>query len=190
MDPRCLLATLLTVIATKAVFHVGVSGDGVVAAVRHSGEIEIISHEFTKGAPYYLLYSWLGSNHKENYIKEYGSGQFVITKQVVGQEPEVIEHPLEVGMQTQSYTFSKEAYKLVAVMTDGAKSFTKKVKTSTCLTQENIPLDAIVTEMMAFKNFNGTFVDRRCKRAFETFNTNGIKNMDDFSIGVIYDSQE
>ena len=44
----------------------------------------------------------------------------------------------------------------------------------------------ILNEILDFKNYNGQFVQRRCKAAFRKFAEEGCVNLDDFSIGVIH----
>jgi hypothetical protein len=79
----------------------------------------------------------------------------------------------------------EDRWDYVAVMSDGASSFTRLNATQTGKRNEPVPIEEIVVPIMNFKNTKGEFVQRRCKRAFKEFAAKGWHNTDDFSIGVM-----
>jgi len=93
-----------------------------------------------------------------------------------------------LGPFYMSYPY--ERYDMVAILSDGATSFQKTSTTLTSKRQESVPVCNILSEVLHFKNYNGQFVQRRCKAAFRKFSEDNCVNMDDFSLGVLYRPEE
>lgn len=187
---ECLRATLLYARENKDHTETGIFGDGVIIGRRRSNkELLVISEEYTTGAPYYLSYD-VEKGMRDRYIHEFGNGAFEETIYDEGKieknlSPIVGENT--AAMQFRTHSFSHECYDLVAILSDGVKSFLRPVKTDSSLTQETVPLLEILKELFNFKAYAGSFVQRRCQKAFRSvFHPNGVKNTDDFSMGVIY----
>jgi hypothetical protein len=166
---EALCATLLTAELVQHNICVNVWGDGcIVARRKKDGVLEYFNISFLSSAPYYIFYH---AHQKESYIYQFGD-KVQINK---GYPFSFFERYPE-GYIKLAYPI--EAYDLVAVFSDGISSFRSA-------TGELIPIESIAEEILAFKGTAGAFVERRCRRAFSTFEKNGWHNYDDFSVGVI-----
>ena len=191
---EALTATLLSVsvveTGTPHRFQAAIFGDGCIVARRNDGTLEVISHEFSTGAPYYLRYNLDQESHLQ-YCKEFGEGQLLITSTELGGTASK-SHPINVetlnvnnGDTLYIYDFPISEYNLVAVLSDGVKSFEKKVKTDTQISTTTVPMYSILLELFQFKGYAGHFVQRRCIKQFKVFEELGWSHFDDFSIGVM-----
>jgi hypothetical protein len=189
LHPNSLLATLGWVALTKANGFGGcLYGDGnIIARHRNTGKLRVMEVEFTSGGPYYLKYGFTPGDPEE-YLKKLGWGKYVIT--TTDETVEVKEAPVENGMFGLAFNFPTSEYDMVAIITDGLSHFSKKVVSATSITKDSVKIGPILQEVMAFKGYAGTFVRRRCHKAFEKFKMDGYLNEDDFGIGVVYDGKE
>lgn len=187
LPPNSLLATLGWVLMRKGHPHFGgcLYGDGnIIARHRNTGKLQVVTVEFTSGGPYYLKYGFTPGD-REEYLKKLGWGKFIIT--TIDDEVVVDEMPAQSGMNGWAFSFSRSEYDMVAIITDGLSHFSKKVTAPTSITKESVEIDSILKEVMAFKGYAGTFLRRRCHKAFERFKELNYINEDDFGIGVVYD---
>ena len=80
------------------------------------------------------------------------------------------------------FTFPRDEYDVVAVMSDGVQSFRRKVGN----VFESVPAFEVVAEMMAFKGLAGQFVVRRMKAFLKQVAANGGHWDDDVSMAAIH----
>jgi hypothetical protein len=182
LPPACLSATLLTArIASDGSLHTNVFGDGAVAVVYDSGLTVIHEVHFPSGAPYYLKYE-LDPADKALYFETFGN-KYEIRKHTIAPQADKITEVTGGELDPQSPYFElyhpTEKVKFVALMSDGVFSFQEKT------TLNPVPSEMVMKELIAFKNYQGEFVQRRGKRAFEEFAKLGWVNTDDVSIGVL-----
>ncbi len=189
LPEEALTATLLSLVVKDNVFKAAIFGDGCIVGRHRSGYLKVIHHEFTTGAPYYLRYK-LNPNAHSQYQQEFGQGKFVTTqfiqKEVVASNIQVEELELSIGQRLKVYDFPVEDYDLVAIISDGVKSFTMKQKTDTHISTVKIELEHVLNNLFNFKGYAGNFVQRRCQKAFKEFDALGWTHYDDFSIGAIH----
>jgi len=190
LDIDALCATLLTICTTPNSFVTTITGDGVIVARHKTKGLQWIDHEFESGAPFYARYN-LSSADRQKYLELF-KGKLCRRDSPNPNEnaenKEVLETPVEVNeetIDTYGFEFPFADYDMVGVMSDGAKSFTKKERTGTSISHQIVDLKEIIKEVFSFKTFAGDFVKRRCKRAFEQFTKQGWENQDDFSIAVM-----
>ena len=199
LPDSALYATLGSIQVVGDQFEVSLHGDGVIAARRrrHSAfdrrAWEIISWEYPSGAPYYLAYE-LDTEARRQYLQKFGN----LVKEIHYTQYIAKEQEANWGRLGQTTTwecppgplsrqYSRAAYDAIAIMSDGVLSFQKTIANSTSIQTEKVPLLSVLTEVLAFKNYSGQFVQRRCKACFKKFSEEGITHIDDFSIGVVYD---
>lgn len=187
-------ATLISVVADDIGFRSTVAGDGVVAMrVKHKPNLwHINEYVFPSGAPYYLRYTLDPEDHYA-YIKQFGTKFLVHNYYLDLDNPNCFTegspselYKLGPCLTTQFY----DIYDAIAIFSDGVSSFQKSVVTSTSKTTESIPLLHILAKLLNFKNYNGSFVQRRCKTAFQQFIKDGWANIDDFSMAVIFRDEQ
>lgn len=194
LDLECLRATLLFAEAMEDHFRVLVAGDGfVVARRKKNNSLVVMEHEFTSGAPFYPVYIHGG---REQYEREFGDGKFLIhqhdcvygeTGELIVKETKTEEMPSAEAQRPQAYKFGDDEFDLVAVLSDGLRSFVVKEKGTTSIRTVGVPWVRVLHEIMKLKGYGGVFMQRRCQKAFRTtFAERGWMNMDDFSIGVVY----
>jgi hypothetical protein len=73
----------------------------------------------------------------------------------------------------------------IAVLSDGAGSFTDLVETETSRTIRPVPQQSVLPELLSFRNRTGCFVQRRTQRVLGAWSARGRHHQDDFSIGAI-----
>jgi len=186
LDQECLAATLLCAYVSNHVINAFIVGDGYIVARNRNGKLTVISHLFETGAPYYLYYN-INDSLKKGYFTHYGNGNLLIEKIIYDKDK--IVHRDESSYNAadfNTYTFPLEEYDVVAVISDGLKSFTKQVKGVTSISNQPVAVESIVKDIFQFKQVAGQFVHRRCQRVFKEYNLENIKHHDDFSIGVVH----
>jgi hypothetical protein len=183
LSTESLYATLAFVKANERAFSVALYGDGVVAARKKDGSWWIMSREFKSNAPYYLAYQ-LDKGMENQYFSQFGAERihrYYNSEGGIGEETRKIDSNDYFAIE-----FPYTDFDLIALLSDGVSSFQKIIVAPTYKRQESVPLLEILNEVLNFKNFNGQFVQRRCKAAFRKFADGNYVNLDDFSLGVLY----
>ena len=183
LHPDCLLSTLLCAFKRNGVITTLVWGDGyVIARERLTKKLVLISHVFDSGAPYYLYYELGG---KQGYVDVYGKSKLRVTTsyEKLGWLIDLMEIKADSGLITRS--FSVKEYDLVAVISDGLKSFVQQQKQETSIINMPVDIMSIIPQLFSLKTTDGQFMHRRCIKMFRDLNAQNIKNTDDFSVGVL-----
>lgn len=180
-------ATLLSVRVINDLFDVTICGDGVVVA-ESQGKLVVIKYESLPipsggSAPYYLRYSL--SQEYDKSFRDIFSGY--VRRHQYSWLDGVMSH--EEGLLPVA-RFYKEAFPVkdtlfVAIATDGLDSFMEYTRTSYTKGFEKITVEGLIKDLFPFKNFNGSFVQRRMTRALEDLNERNIRPYDDLSIAAI-----
>jgi hypothetical protein len=185
---EALTATLMVAKVEGDNFHVLVVGDGTIAYKNKNGMLVIREIIFPSGAAYYLRYE-LNEENKERYFKEFGNTFIVRTTTILPSGDVADQNEEERTINKTSPYFSirlpLDCFSLLSIMSDGVSAFTKLVKDGTSVSQIPVPSIDVVPELLAFKGYQGDFVQRRVKRAMETFNKAQLQNTDDVAVGVI-----
>ncbi len=182
LPSECLDATLAYIFADDLYVNVLLSGDGVVAARRRSGGVEIFDIDYISGAPAYLNYT-TNSVRRKLYLEQ--DQGFTCTAYLPDRKPSGLS---DKGLSPHNFLFDLERYDLVAVMSDGAASFQRAVinDLGTSKHFENIPVEDIAKQLMAVKSPAGKFVARRCKRFLKECAKKGWHHNDDLSMAALY----
>lgn len=194
LNEDALFATLGAVVGESWGAVASLIGDGFVIARRRKDKaLEVREVEFSSGAPAYIAYN-LKSDWMERYCKLFGEGTVTISHYVIynnaAREISAAENKVTSWQEYETLRemrFPKEEYDLVAITSDGLKTFTERVKNETTISTKSIhPALNIIPELMDFKGYAGQFVQRRCRWVFREFAEKGWQHYDDFSIGVVY----
>lgn len=181
-------ATAIVAIYEEPYAHVFMYGDGVIIH-KHNDMYSVYKIDFTNGAPYYLsykldldrlaVYSKASENEPEGKSLRSNHMIFSVNGDRTLSNVELYHYstPIYRGFPLDKGDF-------LAVSSDGLDAFVD------ISTGERVPLQEIVTEMLAYKNTTGDFVKRRTKKAIETFAKSSIFPMDDVSIGTIHRPEE
>lgn len=148
----------------------------------------MIEYNYPSGAPFYLRYT-LDPSDYDNYIKQFGTtirqtvnDVDVATGEIVKGFSTLFDKKDSGSLGPYFLNFALDEYDAVAILSDGASSFLKTETTNTSKQPNSVPLQQILLEMLGFKNYAGSFVQRRCKAAFKKLNDNNTFNSDDFSM--------
>ncbi len=190
----CLDATLLAAYQRDdGKVDVVITGDGVVAAKRWDGSIEVWEIDF-QGAPAYLSYALL-PDRMLVYAAEGYKGRtvrcYLITKGETIQTMEA-DWPLIIeGEPHKTVTwnhfaahfdaFDPAVYESVTVISDGVQSF------QDWDAMKSIPFLEVVPHLLDIKGYRGQFVTRRCRAFLNRFcDKNGWQHNDDLAVASIY----
>lgn len=185
LRPEALDATLLVVYEEGEAAQAQAWGDGVVAARRRDGGIEIHQIEFPTGAPMYLNY-WMHHLRFDRFIKEFGPVRRLTSilpdGRILGEDLASSTLNYETAEPTPiEFRFSRADYDVVAVMSDGVQSF--KARSGHNFTP--VPMTDVVRSLMAFKGTAGEFVVRRAKAFLRQAEADGWHWDDDVSIAAL-----
>ena len=182
LPSECLDATLAYIYTDELYANVFFQGDGVVAARRRSGGVEIFCVDYFSGAPAYLNYT---SNEVRRKLYMEQDQGFTTTAYLPDKEPLIINGE---GLIPHNFIFDLEKYDLVAALSDGAMSFQRTVinDLGTSKHFEEVSVEDIVNPLMAVKSPTGKFVSRRCKRFLKDCLKKGWHHNDDLSMIALY----
>lgn len=198
LPQSCLDATLIISKDTMQGVQSKMFGDGVIAVKRKNGDICIISisykseidnHEY----PFYLSYlcdnesyeRWKNSDLQKTTTIDLlkPSGEIIniggASNQVLSSAPFKDSSFCVKSDATSTIMFSPaEDTDFVAIMSDGVGSFYQGFN--------SLSIPKVLKELLDFKNYHGSFVQRRLNKFKKFCIQNDWHNMDDVSIGVIY----
>lgn len=188
----CLDATLGIVYGTETHIHVWLSGDGVIVARRKDGSYWVTVVEFSGNAPGYLSYQ-LNGNRFQALTGEGGPGGIRQIDDVVLSSHFTETDRKRLGEKRlssdpRSYwthrVYPAELFDLAAVMTDGASSFQ-------CPSEhgglEVVPLNEVLSHVLAYKGMVGRFAARRLNRFLGRHcRDQGWSHGDDFAFAAVY----
>jgi hypothetical protein len=180
LQESCLDATLAVILTGDEAFRPILWGDGVVAARRRSdGGIVHVVVECPKGAPDYLSYL-LDEYRQEVYLAETG-GQKTATYFRDGKPMEPVSIPCFTPCR---WAFFRDHYDMVAVFSDGVRSFLRPEGTSLV----PVPEYEVLQHVMAVKSTTGAFVVRRARNGFLHRHCVSEKwvHTDDFAMAAIH----
>lgn len=182
-------ATLLAAVKQGPYTRTFQIGDGVVVGRYRDGRIRYYTLKFGGNRPYYLSYS-LDEAREEQFYQEAKTVTTVTNLytpgQGWGQAAEITRDLVELGASPfgwlcRQYRFAEDEFEVVLLLSDGAESFMRKGTT------ESIPLEAVLEQVCAFKNYHGDFITRRCTAFLTRFCVeHGWVHNDDFSCTGIY----
>jgi hypothetical protein len=179
LDATLLAATLYTNPQGELEYHLLCAGDGVLAKVKRDGTIEIIEIEYTSGAPLYLSYE-LNLGRKQQYAQAFGTERVIRRYVLRGQS----DQPVSLTeTKTSDLEFFSErgpvADNLILVaMSDGVQHFAEGQK----------PVESwkVLHKLLQFKNFTGSFAQRRLHKFLKDTAALGWVNNDDVSLAAVY----
>jgi hypothetical protein len=187
---RSLDATLLTAAVRGDRWFVAVCGDGVVAMKDREGRIHVRSVTFAEGLPRYLNYA-ADPARRAAFLARQGN-HWSVERLVLEADGSVTQHgreALPAGLDVVYWEAGAVAeYAWVAVLSDGSHSFTEARATETGRTSAPVPSATVLRDLLAFKNTNGVFVQRRLQRLLRAAGSPGgypYPHHDDLALGVI-----
>jgi len=162
--PGPLLATLMVGYVVGGYAHVLVWGDGVITTLDRQGNrvAEII--QFRGNAPHYMAY--------ENRLMQ--GAEKTVTRLVLNrtQCDQVQQVPAHVPI---CRCYDVRDYIFIGIMSDGVESVMQRQ------THVRMVAKSVLSAFLAFKNFRGEFIQRRCKRVMSEWVQSDHVPMDDLT---------
>jgi len=180
-------ATLMMAFNIADKMYVFVRGDGTYAyRERDTGDLIITEIEFHSGAPYYFTYD-LHAVHNRLYAKLANQAK-VVTTHRYNSNGELKDTKVETLKYDEVTYKTLDAWNIdfVSVMSDGVSAFQYSGKYMGEKTPDATNVFNIVQNVVAYKNHNGEFVQRRMNRAMRDFEKQGLENFDDVSVATIW----
>nr|MDQ2731733.1 protein phosphatase 2C domain-containing protein [Armatimonadota bacterium] len=162
LHPHSLDATLLTLQAVEGRWIASISGDGTLAMQDGDGVIHLRTISYTRSYPFYLNYS--GDVDRLEALGRQTDNLRLMERSVLRPDGRVeVQETVTELAQTEPYceTGKVEDFQWIAILSDGVGSF---VRVDDSGAHEPVPLNTVLRELLAFKNFNGVFVERRMQR--------------------------
>lgn len=186
LDDRALDATLLTAIAQGDLWQMAIVGDGVLARQDREGNMHIVSVSFPGGYPCYLNYS-LDADRQRGYNALPDTHRkcesFVMKADGSMEMPETVEEteysPCFLWQGACADT------RWIAIMSDGVHSVAQAADSETSRASTTIDCREVLRDLLAFKNTNGVFVQRRLQRFARQWEAEGRNHRDDLSLAAI-----
>lgn len=171
LHETCLDATLIIAFERDDEIVVWVYGDGNIIIKHRKSELEIINFD-CNNMPFYLSYYLNDERQQLWHNRENAEVKINGTIIVDDEEPHTFYHSYDFERNMFEYRILKNEIEMLAITSDGIESF-------------DLNYVDIVRELVAFKNTNGEFVKRRCKRALKNFHKDGYEHYDDISFGAM-----
>lgn len=169
-------ATLLIALIDDDDVVISCSGDGVIVTETIDGRRDIYDISYPSGYPLYPVYL----HQPDRFATMVSSGRSIKkVKHISNVEPSQID---SFDSVTHFVRLRKEAYRFIALMSDGVRSFFTTAERSVA----SLDTLSVISELVAFKSWNGEFVGRRVKRFMKDCRSRGWEHADDLSMGVLY----
>jgi hypothetical protein len=180
LRPQAVDATLLTAHLCGDELIVGCSGDGVVCLQTADGALEAYAVSYPAGYPVYPTYA-----HQPARLRGLADAGLA-RKEVTRLRAASAGKPLRTadvsggGELTEVFVFEAAGYKFAALISDGVESFLRPGRA------EAVPLDAVLPELVSFKNTRGAFVRRRLNGFLKDCQRKGWRHGDDLSLAALH----
>ncbi len=184
-DINCLDATLLTAVSKKQKTKIVCWGDGTIVIKKKDGTAEVIDIEASNGYPSYLSYHFYHAR-----IMDMRRAEKNIIIRTYHLDNSGINYMPEIALQEfftpYVITLDTQELEFVLLMSDGVQSFYNTDPNDYGRKARPVHFMTIVKELMAFKNFQGEFVQRRFNKVLKEANTNKWEHYDDLSVAGIF----
>ncbi|MGO8671449.1 MAG: protein phosphatase 2C domain-containing protein [Capsulimonadaceae bacterium] len=183
LDPSCLDATMLTIKADGEGFVASCYGDGVVAMVRSDGKVELFSVEFAEGYPQYVSYI-LDASRRRMFDAQTTNFKEVTHSMIPDDHS---EPQIEVSERVIEFHYgSRDDYYCAAVFSDGVHSFIEVDEYDPLVTVRHIPMEEVVSLLLAFRSVKDDFVFRRMQTFTQICIDRRWQHHDDLSVGCVF----
>ena len=188
LPAHALDATLLVAHAHDETIEISVRGDGVLAARRRDGTVEIWVVTHPQGAPYYPSYALDPARHRE-YLKVYGDCVKIEHRARDGRW-----HTESSRGEGRRFTLERAAYDLVLLASDGVLSFVGPPCSEDTHHHERqrdtdaapVAVGCIIAGLLGVPRLHGRFLARRARRFVgKTCTARGWRPLDDVGIAAI-----
>lgn len=200
---ECLDATLLSAIIYEDALQAMCCGDGVIAIKTKIGNMILIDSAYVDSFPFYMNYLYDATGRYKNWKENYNNRK--ITQTVISSSGDIISNTevlqssrihddiglirvLDNKIVIEISAFDSVEY--LAIMSDGVHSFYETVTTDTSRCNKPLSYIDIAKDLLSFKNFNTSFVQRRINKFRKNCTKKNWGNRDDLSLAVIYSGEK
>jgi hypothetical protein len=194
---ECLDATLLIATLYKHALEATSYGDGVIAIKTKDGDITIIDCAYEDSYPFYINYMYNNTGRYGNWLKNHDKKRVTLSTLKPNGDIEPFEDFIQqTRIKDLGILYSREnklwielvatdLIEYVAIMSDGVHSFYETIETETSRYNKSISYLEVLKELLSFKNYNKSFVQRRINKFRKACVKKNWANSDDFSLAVI-----
>lgn len=183
LRPECFAATLLTAVKVENGYFVQLFGDGCIFVKGKQSPLAFKSYEFKSGAPNYLIYS-SDEKMRKGYCDMYPPEVVVTTTTFYKDGPRTTTETYTGFDETKRFIITyTDNIEYVGLASDGLTSFVDPFN-------QKADMNEIIQEFTAFPAFGKGFVQRRVNKALKKLKKKELKNLDDVSVGVIYNGED
>ena len=197
---ECLDATLLLATSYKDNIQALVYGDGVVAIKVKTGNTYIINCTYTDNYPYYINYMYDKKGRDKEWITNHNKKENIVSVVKAGGDIKIISSNLDLkevrlldigvvfggGHSVLVDIINTKDIEHISIMSDGVHSFYETITTDTSRYNKSVSYIEVIKELLNFKNYNNSFVQRRVNKFRKDCKKKNWNNSDDMSLGCIY----
>jgi hypothetical protein len=185
-------ATLIMAVCDGKVLNISMYGDGGFIIRYRDGRITYRFVEFESGAPYYISYT-MNANRRAGYIEtfqnpvNFGCMHLDICNTIsnISQKIEVIDIPENIYDKSDFIIdLSDNAIESVSLVSDGIRSYRKQSLDGANVS--DITAFDMARQFVDFKNYIGTFIQRRMHKVKQVCRKDNITHYDDISVATIH----
>jgi hypothetical protein len=180
----CLDATILGCITDGKTVYIIAWGDGYISTPKLDYRVE-----FECNAPFYISYL-ISKQRLKAYEQQYGGEKAWIhirAKELGLQNESISLNPISQPTLFAHLIAPLDSDFSICLASDGITSFSIEQDNKA---SESLPADKIVSDFMAYKNFQGEFVQRRVTKVLKEYNKLNIRHFDDLSFATIHFSKD
>lgn len=179
LSPQAVDATLLTAHLDGEELVVGCSGDGVVCLQTAEGALDVYSVSYPGGYPLYPAYAHQPARLRA--LADAGLARREVTRLRAATGERLRPAHATPGVElTEVFVVSAAGYRFVSLFSDGVHSFLDSGRA------EAVPLEAVLPQLVSFKNTRGAFVGRRMKGFLKDCVQKGWRHGDDLSLAALH----
>lgn len=181
LNSHALDATLLMAVASKDVCILSAWGDGfLVWKEKTTNAVRGVRISYESGFPNYLSYCLDAERRKILGDKAIGKAEFFR----IENGKAVIENVMAVP-KFFYHVLKTADLSLVAIASDGVGAFHQRVETATSKTDNSVPFEQVLVDLLDFKSTFGVFVQRRVAKVLKERREKGQDIFDDLGIAAI-----
>jgi len=153
-------------------------GDGAIVMIGKSGHVYLYSIEYESGAPFYPSY-YVDQFRKNLYIEKFLTPKIIKHYNFFDNKWSVLSEWKESPLLPTIIEFNPVLYRCIIISSDGIGSFIDMDGTG-------LDIKSVIEQLVAFKNINGAFLQRRAAKMIKNIEQQNIFHTDDISFGAIW----
>lgn len=179
-----MLATLLVAKRSGPDIQIGVMGDGYLVGCRKDGVRWLTGFNYSTNAPYYLAY---GSDAEalDRYNVMFGRGVLHHTVTNLDNGEVMARNTVDCRMHIMA-EYEAVDLDFIGLTTDGLNSFTKLIRNDTSVEKVELSAAEVVLPLLSTQLYTNAFLQRRCRKAMDKFNKEGVYHYDDFAMAGLW----